>query len=157
MATSSKHDHKNVGCHRLVLPLSGESVLATIWDTRRNQHRAAMIAVVNPSRLHLPIRLCSMFTVRSRDQADANPSFLDPWTIDDNGACFIIRDHNGQAHAVIAALREPYASICCWHWRTGQIQCPPPVVPVLPRITRGFFWPTPSSRLATAEIDNAPR
>ena len=34
---------------------------------------------------------------------------------------------------------------------------PPPVVPVLPRITRRFFWPTPSSRLATAEIDNAPR
>ena len=87
----------------------------------------------------MPNPLCSMFTVRSRDQADANPSFLDPWTIDDNGACFIIRDHNGQAHAVIAALLEPYASICCWHWRTGQIQCPPPVLPVLPRITRSFF------------------
>jgi hypothetical protein len=29
----------------LVLPLSGESVLATIRGTRRNQHRAAMIAV----------------------------------------------------------------------------------------------------------------
>jgi hypothetical protein len=23
--------------------------------------------------------------------------FSPPWTIDDNGACFIIRDHNGQA------------------------------------------------------------
>src|SRR5207344_1863785 len=43
---------------------------------------------------------------------------------DDTGAYFIIRDHNGQAHAVIPALLEPYASICCWHWRTGQIQCP---------------------------------
>ena len=28
--------------------------------------------------LHLPIRLYSMFTVRSRDQADAHPSFLAP-------------------------------------------------------------------------------
>jgi hypothetical protein len=25
--------------------------------------------------------------------------FSPPWTIDDNGACFIIRDHNGQALA----------------------------------------------------------
>jgi hypothetical protein len=39
-----------------------------------------------------------MFTVRSRDQADMpTRHFSPPWTIDDNGACFIIRDHNGQA------------------------------------------------------------
>ena len=31
MATSSKHDHKNVGCHRIGPPLrSGDRVLATI-------------------------------------------------------------------------------------------------------------------------------
>src|SRR6476660_3778242 len=98
-----------------------------------------------------------MFTVRSLDQANANSSFLDPWTSDDTGACFIIRDHNGQAHAVIAALLEPYASICCWHWRTGQIQCPLLFCPSCPASRGAFFWPTPSNRLATAEIDNAPR
>jgi hypothetical protein len=38
-----------------------------------HHHRAALIAVTG---LHLPIRLCSMFTVRSIDQADAHPSFL---------------------------------------------------------------------------------
>ena len=39
-----------------------------------------------------------MFTARSRDQADIlTRHFSPPWTIDDNGACFIIRDHNGQA------------------------------------------------------------
>ena len=27
--------------------------------------------------------------------------FSPPWTIDDNGACFIIRDHNGQALAYV--------------------------------------------------------
>jgi hypothetical protein len=78
MATSSKHDHKNVGCHRLVLPLGGESVLATIRDTRRNQHRAAMIAV----RERQPGCICRFVYVACsrfvRDQADANPSFLDP-------------------------------------------------------------------------------
>ena len=37
-----------------------------------------------------------MFTVRSRDQADAHPPFLAPWTVDDNGSCFIVRDANGR-------------------------------------------------------------
>jgi hypothetical protein len=31
--------------------------------------------------------------------AHALPYFPDAWTIEDNGACFIVKDHNGQALA----------------------------------------------------------
>ena len=30
-----------------------------------------------------------------------------PWTIDDNGACFIVRDHNGHALSCIYYENEP--------------------------------------------------
>ena len=33
--------------------------------------------------------------------------FSPPWTIDDNGACFIIRDHNGQALSYVYFESEP--------------------------------------------------
>ena len=32
--------------------------------------------------------------------------FSPPWDIDDNGACFIVRDHNGQALSVITLTRQ---------------------------------------------------
>ena len=38
--------------------------------------------------------------------ADA-PSPPPPWDIDDNGACFIVRDHNGQALAYVYFEEEP--------------------------------------------------
>ena len=42
MATSSKHDHKNVGCHRIRLQLrSGDRVLANDPNTRRNRQVTA--------------------------------------------------------------------------------------------------------------------
>ena len=31
----------------------------------------------------------------------ADRQFTPPWEIDDNGACFIVRDHNGQALAYL--------------------------------------------------------
>jgi hypothetical protein len=53
-----------------------------------------------------------MFTVRSRGQADTpTRHFSPPWTIDDNGACFIIRDHNGQAAAKSNACTIRCASL----------------------------------------------
>ena len=33
--------------------------------------------------------------------------FSPPWTIDDNGSCFIVRDHNGQALAYVYFEEEP--------------------------------------------------
>ena len=33
--------------------------------------------------------------------------FSPPWDIDDNGACFIVRDHNGQALAYVYFEEEP--------------------------------------------------
>ena len=33
--------------------------------------------------------------------------FSPPWTVDDNGACFIARDHNGQALAYCYYEVEP--------------------------------------------------
>jgi hypothetical protein len=33
--------------------------------------------------------------------------FPPPWTIDDNGACFIVRDHNGQALSYVYYETEP--------------------------------------------------
>jgi hypothetical protein len=33
--------------------------------------------------------------------------FTPPWDIDDNGACFIVRDHNGQAFAFVYCEDEP--------------------------------------------------
>jgi hypothetical protein len=33
--------------------------------------------------------------------------FPPPWTIDDNGACFIVRDHNDQALAYVYFENEP--------------------------------------------------
>jgi hypothetical protein len=30
-----------------------------------------------------------------------------PWSVEDNGACFIVRDHNGQALAYIYFEDEP--------------------------------------------------
>jgi hypothetical protein len=32
--------------------------------------------------------------------------FPPPWTLDDNGACFIVRDHNGQALAYVYFSEE---------------------------------------------------
>ena len=55
----------------------------------------------------MPNPLCSMFTVRSRDQADAHRHFSPPWTVDDNGSCFIVRD-NGR---VLPVSRLPV------HWQ----------------------------------------
>ena len=52
MATRSKHDHKNVGCHRLVLPMSGESVLATISGCPPKSTRAALIACFTAIQVH---------------------------------------------------------------------------------------------------------
>jgi hypothetical protein len=34
-------------------------------------------------------------------------SFTPPWDIEDNGACFIVRDHNGQALSFIYYENEP--------------------------------------------------
>ena len=50
--------------------------------------------------------LCSMFTVRSNEQMPYR-RFSPPWDIDDNGACFIVRDHNGQALAYVYFEEEP--------------------------------------------------
>src|SRR4029077_17209727 len=33
--------------------------------------------------------------------------FSPPWIVDDNGACFIVRDHNGQALAYVYFEEEP--------------------------------------------------
>jgi hypothetical protein len=33
--------------------------------------------------------------------------FPPPWTIDDNGACFIVKDNNGQALAYVYYENEP--------------------------------------------------
>jgi hypothetical protein len=33
--------------------------------------------------------------------------FTPPWTVDDNGACFIVKDHNGQALAYVYFENEP--------------------------------------------------
>ena len=33
--------------------------------------------------------------------------FTPPWDIEDNGACFIIRDHNGQALSYVYYENEP--------------------------------------------------
>ena len=33
--------------------------------------------------------------------------FPPPWDIDDNGACFVVRDHNGQALAYVYFEEEP--------------------------------------------------
>jgi hypothetical protein len=56
--------------------------------------------------LHMPNPLCSMFTVRSNEQMPYR-RFSPPWDIDDNGACFIVRDHNGQALAYVYFEEEP--------------------------------------------------
>ena len=48
--------------------------------------------------LHLPNPLYILFTVRSRIPMPVR-HFPPPWTVDDNGSCFIVRDHNGQALA----------------------------------------------------------
>ncbi len=34
-------------------------------------------------------------------------SFPPPWTIDDNGACFIVKDENGQALGFVYYEEEP--------------------------------------------------
>jgi hypothetical protein len=34
-------------------------------------------------------------------------SFPAPWTVDDNGSCFIVRDHNGQALAYVYFEDDP--------------------------------------------------
>ena len=33
--------------------------------------------------------------------------FSPPWTIDDNGSCFIVRDHNGQALSYVYFESNP--------------------------------------------------
>jgi hypothetical protein len=33
--------------------------------------------------------------------------FPPPWTVEDNGACFIVRDHNGQPLAYVYYEEEP--------------------------------------------------
>jgi hypothetical protein len=38
---------------------------------------------------------------------DSPRRFSPPWSIDDNGACFIVRDHNGQALSYIYFEDEP--------------------------------------------------
>jgi hypothetical protein len=37
----------------------------------------------------------------------AKPRFTSPWDIEDNGACFIIRDNNGQALSYVYYENEP--------------------------------------------------
>jgi hypothetical protein len=44
---------------------------------------------------------------RSRQRAAIERRFPPPWTIEDNGACFIVRDHNGQAQAYTYYEDEP--------------------------------------------------
>jgi hypothetical protein len=36
-----------------------------------------------------------------------NRGFPPPWSIDDNGACFIVRDHSGQQLAYVYYEEEP--------------------------------------------------
>jgi hypothetical protein len=40
-------------------------------------------------------------------QAPDRCRFPSPWSVEDNGACFIVRDHNGQALAYIYFEDEP--------------------------------------------------
>ena len=48
-----KHDHKNVGCHRLVLqPRAARAVLATIRDTRQNR-RSGRTSLPLTARSHM--------------------------------------------------------------------------------------------------------
>jgi hypothetical protein len=42
-----------------------------------------------------------------KDLIVVNPRPEPPWEIDDNGKCFIIRDHSGQALAYIRYEEEP--------------------------------------------------
>ena len=67
MATSSKHDHKNVGCHRIgPPPQSGDRVLATIRTPAEiDKHRkkpqpdgagAKFVVSEAPKLLHSPIQ-----------------------------------------------------------------------------------------------------
>lgn len=44
---------------------------------------------------------------RSHDRALPPARFSPPWDIEDNGACFIVRDHNGQALAYTYYEVEP--------------------------------------------------
>jgi len=39
--------------------------------------------------------------------ADALPQLPPPWTIEDNGACFLVRDNNGQALSYVYYEIEP--------------------------------------------------
>jgi hypothetical protein len=41
-----------------------------------------------------------------RARADDSSPLPPPWTIDDKGACFIVRDHNGQALAYVYFEQE---------------------------------------------------
>ena len=38
---------------------------------------------------------------------DRAPSLPSPWSADDNGACFIVKDHNGQALAYVYYEEDP--------------------------------------------------
>ena len=46
---------------------------------------------------------CSRFVQKQMPYRRFSP----PWDIDDNGACFIVRDHNGQALAYVYFEEEP--------------------------------------------------
>ena len=34
------------------------------------------------------------------------PAFSPPWTVDDNGACFIVRDANGRPHRLTSIIES---------------------------------------------------